>query len=144
MAKEVDENIPEKDLFIETTRSRGAGGQHVNTTDSCVRITHLPTGMIVNIQDERSQHKNRALALKIISARIADLKRIELQKERSDARNSMIGTGGRSERIRTYNFPQDRITDHRIHYSELGIEAMLSKSFNRLLLLLLLLLLFFC
>ena len=123
--EEVEVSIPREDLKIETTRSSGAGGQHVNTTDSAVRITHLPTGLVASIQDERSQHQNKAKALKLVSARVNEAARSEERKKRGEERNSLIGGGERSERIRTYNFPQDRITDHRTKVSQFGIKRLL-------------------
>ena len=113
--------LPSSELKIETMRSTGAGGQSVNTTDSAVRITHIPTGITAAIQDERSQHKNKEKALKLITARVRDQQRAEANRERGEERKSLMGGGDRSERIRTYNYPQDRITDHRCKHSEHGI-----------------------
>jgi peptide chain release factor 1 len=124
-AEDVDVQVEEKDLKIETMRASGAGGQHVNKTDSAVRMTHLPSGLVVYMQEERSQIKNRAKALKIIRARLFDAERARLDAERSAHRKSQVGTGDRSERIRTYNFPQSRVTDHRINHTSHQIAAIM-------------------
>ena len=123
--EEVDLKINESDLRIDVFRAGGPGGQSVNTTDSAVRITHIPTGLTVSQQDEKSQHKNKAKGMKILRARLYELERSRIDKERSQDRKSKIGTGDRSERIRTYNFPQGRVTDHRINLTLHKLEEFL-------------------
>jgi len=125
-AEEVDVEIETKDLRIETYRAQGAGGQHVNTTDSAVRITHLPTGTVVTQQDEKSQHKNKAKAMTVLRARIYDQQRAQVDAERAQNRKSQVGSGDRSERIRTYNFPQGRVTDHRINLTLYKLDKVLA------------------
>jgi len=124
-AEEVDVHIEDKDLRIDVYRSQGAGGQHVNTTDSAVRITHLPTNTVVTCQDEKSQHKNKAKAMKVLRARIYEQMRSVADAERSANRKTQVGSGDRSERIRTYNFPQGRVTDHRINLTLYKIEEVM-------------------
>lgn len=126
-AEDVDIKIEDKDLRIDTYRASGAGGQHVNTTDSAVRITHIPTGVVVAIQDEKSQHKNKAKALKILRSRIYEEERRSREEERSISRKGQVGSGDRSERIRTYNFPQGRVTDHRINLTLYKIDEILNE-----------------
>ncbi|HKX09484.1 MAG TPA: peptide chain release factor 1 [Stellaceae bacterium] len=125
-AEEVDIHIDEKDLRIDVFRSSGPGGQSVNTTDSAVRITHLPTGMVVSQQDEKSQHKNKAKALKVLRARLYERERQAREAARAAERKSQVGTGDRSERIRTYNFPQGRVTDHRINLTLYKIDKVVN------------------
>ena len=124
-AEEVDVKINESDLRIDVFRAGGPGGQSVNTTDSAVRITHIPTGISVSQQDEKSQHKNKAKGMKILRSRIYELERSRIDQERSQDRKTKIGTGDRSERIRTYNFPQGRVTDHRINLTLHKLEEFL-------------------
>ncbi|OSM00409.1 peptide chain release factor 1 [Magnetofaba australis] len=124
-ADEVSVNIADKDLRIDVYRSSGPGGQSVNTTDSAVRITHLPTGLVVTCQDEKSQHKNKAKAMKVLQARLLDQERQSAADERAEARRGQVGSGDRSERIRTYNFPQNRVTDHRINLTLHKLDAVM-------------------
>ena len=125
-AEDVDVKINETDLRIDVFRSSGPGGQSVNTTDSAVRVTHIPTGVVVTQQDEKSQHKNKSKALKILRARLYEMEKSKKEKERSSDRKNQIGTGDRSERIRTYNFPQGRVTDHRINLTLHKLEEFLN------------------
>ncbi len=131
-AEEVDVQVNEADLRIDTYRASGAGGQHVNKTDSAVRITHLPTGIVVAMQEEKSQHKNRAKAMKVLRARLFDAERSRLANARAADRKGQVGTGDRSERIRTYNFPQGRVTDHRIGLTIHKIDRVMLGEFDEI------------
>jgi peptide chain release factor 1 len=129
-AEDVDVQIEDKDLRIDTYRASGAGGQHVNKTDSAVRITHMPSGLVVAMQEEKSQHKNRAKAMKILRARLYEQQRNAADQARAADRKSQVGTGDRSERIRTYNFPQGRVTDHRIGLTLHKIDRVMLGDFD--------------
>ena len=124
--EEVDVDINETDLKIDTMRSQGAGGQHVNKTESAIRITHLPSGIVVMMQEERSQHRNRAKAMAVLRARLYDQNLSSRDSERAADRKAMVGSGDRSERIRTYNFPQGRVTDHRINLTLYKLPQVIS------------------
>ena len=113
------------DLKVDTYRASGAGGQHINKTDSAIRITHLPSGIVVECQEERSQHKNRAKAMRLLAARLLDIERSKAQSEQAAERKSLVGSGDRSERIRTYNYPQSRVTDHRINLTLYNLAEVL-------------------
>ena len=130
-ADEVEIQIPDKDLRIDVYRSSGPGGQSVNTTDSAVRVTHLPTGLMVAIQDEKSQHKNKAKAMAVLRARLLEMEQARLAEERGDQRRSQVGSGERSEKIRTYNFPDDRVTDHRIGLTVHNLPGLLEGDLDR-------------
>ena len=125
-AEEVDVEIDPKDIRIDVFRATGNGGQCVNTTDSAVRLTHIPTGIVISSQDEKSQIKNRAKAMKVLRSKLYDLEMQKQQQERADMRRSQVGTGDRSEKIRTYNFPQGRVTDHRIKYTSHRLNDILN------------------
>ncbi|QGM96516.1 peptide chain release factor 1 [Methylocystis parvus OBBP] len=132
-AEDVDVTIDEKDLQIDTMRSQGAGGQHVNKTESAIRITHIPSGIVVMMQEERSQHRNKAKAMNVLRSRLYDAERQRLDKERSADRKSQVGSGDRSERIRTYNFPQGRVTDHRINLTLYKLDRVMEGEFDEIL-----------
>ena len=125
LAEEADLVINEADLKIDTMRSSGAGGQHVNKTESAIRITHLPTGVVVAMQEERSQHRNRAKAMALLRSRILDARNQKLDAERAEERRSQVGSGDRSQRIRTYNFPQGRVTDHRVNLTLYSLDRIM-------------------
>ena len=131
-ADDVDVEISPADLQIDTFRSSGAGGQHINKTESAIRITHLPTGTVVECQDERSQYKNKDKAMKVLRSRLLERERERQQSERAGERRSQVGTGDRSERIRTYNYPQGRVTDHRIGLTLYKIDAILNGALDEL------------
>jgi len=131
-AEEVDVQIDQNDLRIDVFRASGPGGQSVNTTDSAVRITHIPTGVVVACQDEKSQHKNRAQAMQVLRSKLLKMKQDEAKQEQDESRRSQVGTGERSERIRTYNFPQSRITDHRINLTTYNLDAVLEGDLDQL------------
>jgi peptide chain release factor 1 len=125
-AEDVDVNIDEKDLRIDVYRASGAGGQHVNKTESAVRITHIPTGIVVAMQEEKSQHKNKAKAMKILKAKMFEAERERVDSARAAERKGLVGSGDRSERIRTYNFPQGRVTDHRINLTLYKLDRIIT------------------
>lgn len=131
-ADEVDINIEDKDLRIDTYRASGAGGQHINKTDSAIRITHAPTGIVVQCQDERSQHKNKASAMKMLRAKLFEMEELKKMNELSDNRKSQVGSGDRSEKIRTYNYPQGRVTDHRIGVTLHKLDTILDGNLSEL------------
>jgi peptide chain release factor 1 len=125
-AEDVDVNLDEKDLRIDVYRASGAGGQHVNKTESAVRITHIPTGIVVAMQEEKSQHKNKAKAMKILKAKMFEAERERVDSARAAERKGLVGSGDRSERIRTYNFPQGRVTDHRINLTLYKLDRIIT------------------
>ena len=133
---EMDDNeekdVDMSEIRVDTFRASGAGGQHVNKTDSAVRLTHIPTGIVVECQDDRSQHKNKAKALALLSSKIYDIEKQKAEQEKASERKSLVGTGDRSEKIRTYNFPQGRITDHRIKLTQYNIEGFLDGDINEM------------
>ena len=131
-AEEADVQIVDADLKIDTYRASGAGGQHVNKTESAIRITHFPSGLVVTCQDESSQHKNKAAALKVLRSRLLAAEQEQLAKERAAARKDMVSTGDRSAKIRTYNFPQGRITDHRINFTAYNLDGVMDGDINEL------------
>ena len=130
--EQTEVNIQSSDLRIDTYRASGAGGQHINKTDSAVRITHLPTGIVVECQDDRSQHRNKDKAMQVLAARIKDVQLREQHDKEAAQRKSLVGSGDRSERIRTYNFPQGRITDHRINLTLYKLQAMMEGDLDEL------------
>ncbi|MBO4413241.1 MAG: PCRF domain-containing protein, partial [Clostridia bacterium] len=129
-AEEIDVKIDPSDLKIDTIKSSGAGGQHINKTESAVRITHMPSGLVVECRDERSQLKNKDKAMRVLRSRLYDIKKRQSEGEIADARRSQVGSGDRSEKIRTYNFPQSRVTDHRIGYTTHDLEGVLNGRLN--------------
>jgi peptide chain release factor 1 len=132
-AEEVDIEVRTEDLRIDTYRAQGAGGQHVNTTDSAIRITHIPSGVVVQCQDERSQHKNKAAAMKVLRAKLFDEEQRKKAEAEASARKSMVGSGDRSEKIRTYNFPQNRLTDHRINLTLYKLDRVMEGALDEIL-----------
>ena len=131
-AEEVDVDLADKDLQIDVMRASGPGGQSVNTTDSAVRVTHVPSGIVVRCQDEKSQHKNKAKAMKILRSRLLDLEQAKAHEARSEVRREMVRSGDRSEKIRTYNYPQDRVTDHRIGLTVHALDQIMEGDLGRI------------